>query len=117
MPTCVASLKPAHSRCLSLEPIATGNIRCLLCVRPRGQLSHAPETSRSSSLDSGNATLHSRRDFAGVSKELEMGRLVWIFWMGPKCHLEGINNKETEKKKKKEKKRRQGGLTQKEEAM
>ena len=51
-----------------------------------------------------------------MSKELEMGRLVWIFWMGPKCHQEGLN-KETEKKKKKEKKRRQGGLTQKEEAM
>lgn len=105
MPTCVASLKSAHSCCLSLEPIATGNTRCLLCVRPRGQLSHAPETSRSSSLDSGNATLHSRRDFAGVIKELEMGSLAWIFWMGPKCHQEGLYKKETEKKKKKEKKK------------
>ena len=43
-------------------------------------------------------------------KELEMGRLAWIFWMGPKCHQEGLNKKETEKKKKEGKKKETGRL-------
>lgn len=28
-------------------------------------------------------------------KELEMGSLAWIFWMGPRCHQEDLYKKET----------------------
>lgn len=102
----------------SLEPIAADNSllgpgfqkaprhRCLLrgpgassAMPPRCPGPHPP--------DPVNATLYSRRDFAGVIKvmDLEMGRLSCIIWLGPKHHHEGLYKKEAE-----------GDLTQKKEA-
>lgn len=38
------------------------------------------------SLETVKGTVYGKRDFEEVTKDLEIGRMSWITWVGPKCN-------------------------------